>query len=135
MGRTLAPCGTAAAYRRHLRRGEPVDEACAAAAREQKNSRTRARRQRVAEVVALTVADTPPAVDEAPIDELGEARDTLRIVTAAMSAGAPGIASLAKQRMELVALIRKLERADRPKESRLDELARRRADRLSASAH
>lgn len=26
----LAPCGTAAAYRRHLRKGEPIDEACAA---------------------------------------------------------------------------------------------------------
>lgn len=24
----LAPCGTLAAYRRHLRRGTPVDEAC-----------------------------------------------------------------------------------------------------------
>ncbi|WP_405589803.1 WhiB family transcriptional regulator [Streptomyces sp. NBC_01092] len=27
----LAPCGTRAAYQRHLRRGEPVDEACRAA--------------------------------------------------------------------------------------------------------
>ncbi|RSM85092.1 hypothetical protein DMH25_45045, partial [Streptomyces sp. WAC 01325] len=26
-----APCGTRAAYQRHLRRGEPVDEACRAA--------------------------------------------------------------------------------------------------------
>ena len=24
----LAPCGTLAAYRRHLRRGDPVDESC-----------------------------------------------------------------------------------------------------------
>jgi Cu2+-containing amine oxidase len=24
----LAPCGTAAAHRRHVRRGEPVDHAC-----------------------------------------------------------------------------------------------------------
>ena len=24
----LRPCGTLAAYRRHLRRGEPVDESC-----------------------------------------------------------------------------------------------------------
>lgn len=26
--RQLAPCGTTAAHRRHLRRGEPIDEAC-----------------------------------------------------------------------------------------------------------
>lgn len=133
MARPLAPCGTPAAYRRHRRRGEPVDDACAAAAREQKNSRTRAKRQETAAVVALAVAEAP--ADEAPIDELAEARDTLRMVTAAMKAGAPGLASLAKQRMELVAQIRKLEGAARPKESKLDELARRRAERLAASAH
>lgn len=26
--RKLAPCGTYAAYRRHQRRGEPIDDAC-----------------------------------------------------------------------------------------------------------
>ena len=31
MGRPLAPCGTYGAYRRHLKRKEPVDDACAAA--------------------------------------------------------------------------------------------------------
>lgn len=25
---TLAPCGTLAAYRRHTRHGEPIDQAC-----------------------------------------------------------------------------------------------------------
>lgn len=133
MARPLSPCGTPAAYRRHRRRGEPVDDACAAAARDQKNSRSRAKREKTSEVVALAVAETP--VDETPIDELAEARDTLRMITAAMKAGAPGLASLAKQRMELVAQIRKLEGAARPKESKLDELARRRAERLAASAH
>ncbi|OZB87552.1 MAG: hypothetical protein B7X41_12710 [Microbacterium sp. 14-71-5] len=133
MARPLAPCGTPAAYRRHRRRGEPVDDACAAAAREQKNSRVRGKREKVAAVVAIAVTEAP--ADDAPIDELAEARDTLRMVTAAMKAGAPGLASLAKQRMELVAQIRKLEGAARPKESKLDELARRRAERLAASAH
>lgn len=132
MGRSLAPCGSVTAYQRHKRRGEPVDDACAAAAREQKNARVRVKRERVAAVVALAVA---APVEVAPIDELAEARETLRMVTAAMKAGAPGLASLAKQRMELVALIRKLEGAARPKESKLDELARRRAERLAASAH
>ena len=131
MARPLASCGTPAAYRRHRRRGEPVDDACAAAAREQKNSRVRVKREKVAAVVAIATAAA--SADEAPIDELAEARDTLRMVTAAMRAGAPGLASLAKQRMELVAQIRKLEGAARPKESRLDELARRRADRFAGS--
>jgi hypothetical protein len=31
----LKPCGTAAAARRHYRRGEPLDQACLAAARRQ----------------------------------------------------------------------------------------------------
>ena len=31
-GRELKPCGTWAAYRRHLRRCEPVDDACRKAA-------------------------------------------------------------------------------------------------------
>lgn len=37
----LAPCGTAAAYRRHKRKGEPVDEACRVAAREAEAARRR----------------------------------------------------------------------------------------------
>jgi hypothetical protein len=32
--RALAPCGTNAAYQRHVKRGETVDELCAEAARE-----------------------------------------------------------------------------------------------------
>lgn len=43
MTRELAPCGTAAAYRRHNRRGELVDESCRLAARaEELSRRTRA---------------------------------------------------------------------------------------------
>lgn len=35
--RALKPCGTVAAYKRHQRKGEPIDDACAAAwAAEQK---------------------------------------------------------------------------------------------------
>jgi hypothetical protein len=40
------PCGTEAAFRRHLRNGEPVDEKCRKAAREQWAERTRAKRAR-----------------------------------------------------------------------------------------
>lgn len=38
----LKPCGTTAAYRRHYRRGEPIDESCRQAqAREAEDRRTR----------------------------------------------------------------------------------------------
>jgi hypothetical protein len=33
MTRVLQPCGTQAAYQRHVRHGEPADEACLAAER------------------------------------------------------------------------------------------------------
>lgn len=36
----LAPCGTDAAYRRHLRRGEPACEACLQAARRRAAARS-----------------------------------------------------------------------------------------------
>lgn len=41
MAGSLAPCGTTAAYRRHKRKGEPVDEACRVAAREAEAARRR----------------------------------------------------------------------------------------------
>jgi len=132
MPRELKPCGTWAAYNRHRRRGEPVDAACARAAREQKNGRVVAKRAASAEVVVLATVNAPPVPDE--IDPLVEARQSLLMVKAAMSAGAPGIAALSKQHMDLVALIVRLEAASRPKESMLDELARRRADRIANSA-
>lgn len=38
-----APCGSIGAYRRHLRHGDPIDEACKQAARDQWNQRERVR--------------------------------------------------------------------------------------------
>lgn len=44
----VAPCGTPGAYRRHLRRGEPADEACRRAySLEQAEKRHRAKKQKV----------------------------------------------------------------------------------------
>lgn len=42
-GRPKAPCGTDTAYRRHLDRGEPVDDACAEAHENDKARRRRAK--------------------------------------------------------------------------------------------
>lgn len=41
----LQPCGTEAAYRRHLRRGEPADVACKEAAARAAQARKQVRRQ------------------------------------------------------------------------------------------
>lgn len=133
MGRPLAPCGTFTAYKRHKRNGEAVDDACAQAARDQANSRNAEKSDASADVVKLAIVDAPVVES---IDELSEARENLRIVKATMLAGVPtGMAALSKQYADLVALIRRLEDAEKPKESKLDELARRRAERLAASSH
>ncbi|MGW6395435.1 WhiB family transcriptional regulator [Streptomyces sp. NPDC055103] len=48
-GKALAPCGTRAAYERHLRHKEPVDDAC----REANNAANIAKRERQRELRAL----------------------------------------------------------------------------------
>lgn len=47
-GQTIAPCGTPSAYTRHVRRGEPIDDACRHAnteAKQTKGTPTPSRRQ------------------------------------------------------------------------------------------
>lgn len=129
----LAECGTFTAYKRHKRRGETVDEACAAAARAQKNDRMQERREAAVEVVRLAVADAVPAVE--PVDPLAKLRWNLSILEATMTAGVPnGMAALSKQHAELVDAIARLEGADKPGVSALDQLAQRRAARIAGSA-
>lgn len=133
MARPLAECGTFSAYKRHKRNGDEVDEACAEAARVQKNSRVAAKRESAAEVVRLAIVDAPPL--EPGIDELEEARFNLSIVKATMQAGAPtGMAALSKQYADLVALVKRLENLEKPEVSALDQLAQRRAERLAAAS-
>lgn len=133
MAQPLAECGTFTAYKRHKRNGSAVDDACAQAARDQKNVRADAKRAETAEVVHLAIIDAPPEPDG--VDELFEARLNLSIVRATMMAGVPtGMAALSKQYADLVALVRRLENQSNPEVSALDQLANRRAERLAASA-
>lgn len=120
--RALAPCGSLSAYRRHKRLKEPVDKACAEAAREQ----TRKRRAKpLAAVTALPEVSTISG-----IDELEDARENLRILSAAMrEAPASAIAGISKQRQALVARIAVLTRASAPRVGVVDELARLREER------
>ncbi|TAP45628.1 hypothetical protein [Arthrobacter sp. S39] len=143
MARELKPCGTPAAARRHRRRGEPVDEPCRQASRDEGTARTARRQEASARAVQLALVrirgtesrpPLPPA--DAPLDELAEARENLELVTAAMVASPPAsMASLSKRRQELVTLICELqakeEKRRKPGASVLDQLAARRAQRLA----
>lgn len=135
----MAPCGTITAYQRHKRRGEPVDDACAQACRDQKNRRVGAKQAAVAEAVRLRIADEVPPAGEGPlerIDELAEARENLQMVKAAMRTGVPtGLAALSKQYADLVVLVKRLEAEKAPEVSALDQLAQRRAERLAKTAN
>jgi len=134
MVRPLAECGSFTAYKRHKRNGEPVDEACAQAARDQKNVRVSAARDEVLNVVRLAIVNAPAVADS--IDELDKARWNLRIVEATMEAGVPtGMAALSKQHADLVALIRRLEAAASPEVTALDRFAQRIAERRAASSN
>lgn len=138
MARPLAPCGTFSAYKRHKRNGEAVDDECRRAAEETATERREVSRGAANAAVRSAiplVAPTSPA--RARIDELAEAHATLDWIKAQMDAGvAQGAASLAKQRMEIVALIKRLEETSKPAEvSALDQLAQRRKDRLANAAN
>lgn len=132
----LAECGTFTAYKRHKRRGESVDEACAQAARDQANVRNAVTAGEKSVEIRSNILELVAAPVVGQIDELEEARLNLSIVKATMQAGVPtGMAALSKQYADLVALIRRLERQQNPEVSALDQLAQRRAERLAASSH
>jgi len=135
----LKPCGTVAAYRRHLRNKETACAACLRAVADEKQVKSDRRRADQALEVRAALAAVPAfekfSVPGVGISELDEAYDTLNWIKAQMDSGvAQGAAALAKQRIDLVSHIRRLESAASPKESALDEIARKRAERLSAAS-
>jgi len=68
-GMHLAPCGTETAYKRHRRRGEPIDESCRRAAAQRARSR-RATRPKV-HTVELAIAQgltTKQIMDQLEVD-------------------------------------------------------------------
>lgn len=137
MARELKPCGTPAAYRRHLRRNEPVDDACRAAV-QRKPGDPVLESAPVLRLAPAKPADPDPDPDD-ELDELAEAKENLELVKAAMAtATAASMASLSKRRQELVSLIAELgkraKKQSNPEVSVLDQLAARRARRLSASS-
>ena len=90
---TLKPCGTVAAARRHQRAGEPLDEACQQAIRDEKNGRVDARRAE--DVAAAREAMPPPSAEVSRDAVLHEVLRTLRGQLA--EAPPQSVASIAKQ--------------------------------------
>lgn len=127
------PCGTYRAYARHNRYGEDIDEACAQAARDQANGRTRMQSE-VQEERLNEALDREPAVDPAKLAELEELLENLRIIRATMKVAPPNaIAGLSKRREEVTAKIVKLRDGDKKeKGSALDQLNARRAARAAS---
>lgn len=81
MGRPKAPCGTDAAYRRHLREGVEVDEACRRAHTEAGRKSSGRTKPRAAAQPAFTpTPETPPADDAKHPDDMKLIVDTLRSV-------------------------------------------------------
>jgi hypothetical protein len=104
MARQLQPCGTYAAYRRHLRNGEPACDLCKQAARDQANGREGLPPR------ADQVSDTAPT----PITEIPTPRDdaleNLALVNAALQKAVPReVPALSKRRQELVEYLNALD--------------------------
>lgn len=136
MARPLAECGTWSAYKRHKARGEPVDDACAQAAREQNQKQRKSERAERSQVVQLAVVETPAPVE---VDELEDAKENLELVKAAMKSATPReLAALSKRREELVRRIATMTNASKKQAEGgglLDQLAARRSQRLAGTAH
>lgn len=104
MARELMPCGTPAAYRRHLRKGESACELCLAAVAQQKMDRLDGDRDSRKLSALATPIDFPSASED--FDPISDAKENLRLVKAALAEAVPReVAALSKRRQELVALI------------------------------
>lgn len=131
MARKLKPHGTPAAYRRHLRHGEKPCEACRLAVAEYKRNLRQTHKRLNALPVALAVAEAAPVPEE--IDAVADARENLRVITAAMAAAPPqALAGLSKRRQELVEFISSASGADQREESLSEQLAALRSRRADA---
>ncbi len=109
MPRPPAPCGTESAYKRHMRKKEPVDDACRAAMRRAANERA-GRDEDAADprpVVALPGgAVAMPAAPTGDVDARAELLANMALVKRAMEAIAEAdplkIVQLSKRHSELV---------------------------------
>ena len=130
MTRALKPCGTYAAYRRHLRAKESPCEECRQAAREQKNSRKAAERQ---EAAVRAVEATPPVEEE--VDRRAILLEVLASLRGQLREAPPQSAgSIAKQIRDTLDALGEGAGEETVKVNPLDEIAKRRAERMKRQA-
>lgn len=130
MTRALKPCGTYAAYRRHLRAKESPCEECRQAARDQKNSRKAAERQ---EAAVRAVEATPPVEEE--VDRRAILLEVLASLRGQLREAPPQSAgSIAKQIRDTLDALGEDSNDAEVKVNPLDEIAKRRAERMKRQA-
>lgn len=102
MARAKAACGTYSAYKRHLRDGEPVDDACRQASVERSREQSRLRKGEELDAERVTA---PPAPPRQPNTSRQESLEwNLALVEAAMQdVEASKLAPLSKRHSELLA--------------------------------
>lgn len=128
----LKPCGTSAAYRKHLRNGETPCDECRSAVRSQVAG-SRAEGRRVEAEARLSAVPDAKVEDPEPLEI---ARENYAIVTATLygnDVSSSAIARLTERREQLADRIRKLNGSDKAEVSVLDQLAQRRKDRVANS--
>lgn len=133
MARELKPCGTPAAYRRHLRNGEDACADCRAAVAAQKMQRLDGDRdsRKLSVLAVVPPIAFPPSSDSDDFDPLADAKENLRLVKAALDEAVPReVAALSKRRQELVTLIAEL--GGTKEVSLADQLAELRGRRAGA---
>lgn len=125
MGRPVSPCGTEAAYKRHLRRSEEPCDPCRVANRDTQRAK-RDRRERV------PVSGVSVGADGS--DDLALIVDTLRVAFLSVAEGAPEkVAPLAREFR--AAVVAQSGPVDVPKELSLaDQLAEARAARAARAS-
>lgn len=130
MARELKPCGTPAAYRRHLRAKEPACGPCKEAWRDQKNSRKVAERQ---ESAVRAVEATPPVEEE--IDRRAILLEVLASLRGQLREAPPQSAgSIAKQIRDTLDALGEDAGEETVKVNPLDEIAKRRMERMKRQA-
>lgn len=118
MPRSLAPCGTFSAYRRHLRRDEPIDEACREAANTEARERRAAKREKETVKIPAVApaaagpdeADAAPTVPAGPLEELSELHAMYTVLKTHMASAPPqSIAAIVRQADAVLVRITELE--------------------------
>lgn len=134
MGRPKAPCGTDAAYRRHLREGVEPDEACRRAHTEAGRKSSARKSPRFDATTTTSEPETPPTTDAGDPDDMKLIVDTLRTAFVAVAEKDPTrLAPLARVFQAAIEATRGP--AETPKELTLaDQLAQVRAARAARTA-